>query len=55
MIVVNKTPPSLPSEAVQTKVEEAYDCEVATVLPMRMKWRIWQVMVFSHFIILITL
>lgn len=33
MIVVNKAPPSLPSEAVQTKVEEAYDCKVVAVLP----------------------
>lgn len=33
LLVVNKTPPSLTSEAVQARVEKAYDCEVAGVLP----------------------
>jgi septum site-determining protein MinD len=33
LMIVNKTPPSLSSEAVQARVEKAYDCEVAGVLP----------------------
>ena len=33
MLVVNKTPPLLDPEAVRTKVERAYGCEVAAVLP----------------------
>lgn len=33
MLVVNKTPPSLESSAVKLKVEQAYGCEVAAVLP----------------------
>jgi MinD-like ATPase involved in chromosome partitioning or flagellar assembly len=33
MLVVNKTPPSLTLEAVRAKVEAAYQCDVAAVLP----------------------
>ena len=33
MLVVNKTPPILDPEAVRRKVEEAYACRVAAVLP----------------------
>lgn len=33
MLVVNKTPPSLDPRAVKAKVEAAYDCDVAAVLP----------------------
>ena len=33
MLVVNKTPPMLEAEAVRIKVEQAYGCEVAAVLP----------------------
>jgi len=33
MLVVNKTPPTLDPEAVKQKVESAYGCRVATVLP----------------------
>jgi len=33
MLVVNKTPPSLEPEAVKVKVERAYGCPVAAVLP----------------------
>jgi septum site-determining protein MinD len=33
MLVVNKTPPSLEPEAVKLKVEQAYGCPVAAVLP----------------------
>jgi len=33
MLVVNNTPPSLEPEAVKIKVEQAYGCEVAAVLP----------------------
>ena len=33
MLVVNKTPPMLESEAVKTQVEKAYHCNVAAVLP----------------------
>ena len=33
LLVVNKTPPALDSAAVKTKVERAYGCEVAAVLP----------------------
>jgi septum site-determining protein MinD len=33
LLVVNKTPPGLTAEAVKAKVEEAYGCEVAAVLP----------------------
>ncbi|HET9496098.1 MAG TPA: MinD/ParA family protein [Chloroflexia bacterium] len=33
MLIVNKTPPTLESEAVRIKVEQAYGCEVAAVLP----------------------
>jgi MinD-like ATPase involved in chromosome partitioning or flagellar assembly len=33
MLVVNKTPPSLEPEAVKMKVEQAYGCPVAAVLP----------------------
>jgi MinD-like ATPase involved in chromosome partitioning or flagellar assembly len=32
-IVVNKAPPTLEPEAIATKVEQAYDCQVAAVLP----------------------
>ena len=33
MLLVNKTPPAFDAEAVRAKVEEAYGCEVVTVLP----------------------
>lgn len=33
MLVVNKTPPMLEAEAVKLKVEQAYHCDVAAVLP----------------------
>ncbi|MCD6032287.1 MAG: Cobyrinic acid ac-diamide synthase [Thermomicrobiales bacterium] len=33
LLVVNKTPPALDPAAVKMKVEEAYGCEVAAVLP----------------------
>jgi MinD-like ATPase involved in chromosome partitioning or flagellar assembly len=33
MLVVNKTPPSLEPEAVKLKVEQAYGCDVAAILP----------------------
>jgi len=33
LLVVNKTPPALDPAAVKTKVERAYGCEVAAVLP----------------------
>ena len=33
MLLVNKTPPAFDAEAVKAKVEEAYGCEVVTVLP----------------------
>lgn len=33
MLIVNKTPPALEPEAVRIKVEQAYGCEVAAVLP----------------------
>lgn len=33
LLVVNKTPPMLDPAAVQAKVEQAYDCPVAAVLP----------------------
>jgi septum site-determining protein MinD len=33
MILVNKTPPAFDAEAVKAKVEEAYGCDVVTVLP----------------------
>ncbi len=33
MLVVNKTPPSLEPAAVKQKIEQAYGCEVAAVLP----------------------
>jgi septum site-determining protein MinD len=33
MLIVNKTPPLLESEAVRIKVEQIYGCEVAAVLP----------------------
>jgi septum site-determining protein MinD len=33
MLIVNKTPPSLEPEAVKLKVEQAYGCPVAAVLP----------------------
>lgn len=33
MLVVNKTPPSLDPAAVKQKVEQAYGCDVAAVLP----------------------
>jgi MinD-like ATPase involved in chromosome partitioning or flagellar assembly len=33
VLVVNKCPPALETEAVQLKVEEAYNCEVAAVIP----------------------
>jgi len=33
MLVVNKTPPTLDPEAVKQKVESAYGCRVAAVLP----------------------
>jgi septum site-determining protein MinD len=33
MLVVNKTPAALDPEAVRLKVEEAYSCRVAAVLP----------------------
>ena len=33
MLVVNKTPPGLDPDAVRTKVELAYGCDVAAVLP----------------------
>jgi len=33
MLIVNKTPPILESEAVRIKVEQTYGCEVAAVLP----------------------
>jgi MinD-like ATPase involved in chromosome partitioning or flagellar assembly len=33
MLVVNKTPPAFDPEEVRQRVEKAYDCEVAAVLP----------------------
>ncbi|MDQ3810168.1 MAG: MinD/ParA family protein [Chloroflexota bacterium] len=33
LLVVNKTPPAFDREAVKAKVEQAYDCQVAGVLP----------------------
>jgi septum site-determining protein MinD len=33
LLVVNKTPPSLTADLVRTRVEQAYGCEVAAVLP----------------------
>ena len=33
LLVVNKAPAALESKAIKTKVEQAYDCEVAVVLP----------------------
>jgi hypothetical protein len=33
MLVVNKTPPGLDPDAVKAKVEDAYGCDVAAVLP----------------------
>ena len=33
MLIVNKTPPGLEPEAVKLKVEQAYGCPVAAVLP----------------------
>ena len=33
MLLVNKTPPALDAEAVKAKVEEAYGCDVVSVLP----------------------
>lgn len=33
LLLVNKTPPSLDRAAVQARVEQAYNCEVAAVLP----------------------
>lgn len=33
VLVVNKAPPALDPEAIRAKVESAYDCEVAAVLP----------------------
>ncbi len=33
MLIVNKTPPSLEPAAVKLKVEKAYGCDVAAVLP----------------------
>ncbi len=33
VLVVNKAPPTLDPEAIRAKVESAYDCEVAAVLP----------------------
>lgn len=33
VLVVNKAPPALDPEAIRAKVESAYDCEVAAVMP----------------------
>jgi hypothetical protein len=33
LLVVNKAPPQLDPAAVRARVEQAYGCEVATVLP----------------------